>query len=140
MESVAKKPSAVGANARGLYYLLTRKFIDFDEPEEAVNSLSSDFDEGIFWKKTPEIGEQLIAVSPNPANDFVELRVETWQSSWNATLTLENALGSVVHTQKLDAESVYVPTADFSGGVYFARLKDANGHLLSVQKLIIAHN
>ncbi len=138
-ETVAKTPTSVGANARAIYYLITRKFINFDEPEDEVISLTSEPDEAKKWKKVPVSGEQLIAVAPNPADGFVELRIEAWQPTWNATLTLENAVGQVVFSQKLDAETAYVQTDGFPVGVFLVRLKDASGRQLSVQKLIVAH-
>jgi hypothetical protein len=73
-----------------------------------------------------------ISVSPNPANDVINISLNKEVS---ATLTLLDVSGKVVRTQALNGISTSINTASLNSGVYFVTIND--GTSVSTQKVVI---
>jgi hypothetical protein len=73
----------------------------------------------------PAVAAAFVKATPNPVKEFVTL------SSHGASIedvVITNAMGNNVYSAKnINAPSVRVNTASFAQGIYFARIKTANG-------------
>lgn len=79
-----------------------------------------------------------LQLSPNPANESVEISFNLSDMPQDATLTLSDWTGKVIETIKVLNEngSIYVNTSKLPNGLYSCSLRN-NGRLLTTQKLSI---
>jgi hypothetical protein len=74
-----------------------------------------------------------VEIYPNPAKTHFTLNTNNFT---NVTLTLTDAMGKVVYTQKLDQSVTSVSLKGIAAGVYQINLANANG-MIYVNKLIV---
>lgn len=66
-----------------------------------------------------------ISIYPNPANEIINVELENINEY--TTISIINALGEVVLTQKMDTEKVPLNTSNFAKGVYFIKVDSIHG-------------
>ena len=78
-----------------------------------------------------------ISIYPNPANNVVNLKLSNTAIDKNITINIINTLGQIVKTQTATAQStMQVSVSDLAPGTYLMYIKETNGSLWRVQKLI----
>ena len=104
--------------------------------KDIFGTLYIDTDFGIFtitiyYESTYSVNEAVtsLSLSPNPANDFVNIKGENL-----GTVSIFNLLGQKVEDFFTESENLVISTAHYPNGIYFA--KAANG---KTQRFIIAH-
>ncbi len=76
-----------------------------------------------------------LTISPNPTDGWVQLNCTSSTTS-NMNLTVYNALGSIVHTQKmLGSQKQSVNLSAFEKGVYYMKLENEYG--MSVEQVVL---
>ncbi len=75
-------------------------------------------------------------VAPNPAQDHVNIHVHSVLS--NPLLTLRDALGKVVHQQRMYGPTVNLQLGELSNGVYLVEVIGPSGRIGS-QRLVVQH-
>ncbi|MFT4666347.1 MAG: hypothetical protein ACI9XB_003312 [Gammaproteobacteria bacterium] len=76
-------------------------------------------------------------LSPNPANDFVNINVD-FAKSEKTSIRIIDVAGKIRYQQNREAAafSLDVPVSDFANGTYFVEIATANGK--AVEKLLVA--
>lgn len=78
-----------------------------------------------------------IVVYPNPANDIVNLKLSNTVIGKNITINITNTIGQTVKTQNAIARSsMQVSVSDLVPGTYLMYIKETNGSLWRVQKIV----
>ncbi|MGN6568947.1 MAG: T9SS type A sorting domain-containing protein [Flavipsychrobacter sp.] len=78
-----------------------------------------------------------IAIYPNPAKDIVNVKLSNGAVGKNITINLTNTLGQTVKTQNTTAQlNMQISVSDLVPGTYLMYIKEANGSLWRVQKII----
>ena len=75
-----------------------------------------------------------IAVSPNPAKDFITVTMDKISNS-TSTIQLFNAAGNMVFTQQTNLSKINIPTSSFARGLYF--IKIINAGEVATQKVLL---
>jgi hypothetical protein len=80
---------------------------------------------------------KIVHVFPNPAVDFVNVRVETSKSE-NLKITLHNIIGNEmrVESEIVDEHEVRIHVKDLSTGYYLLAIKDPENDLRLVYKIL----
>jgi hypothetical protein len=86
----------------------------------------------------PNTPEKRVRVFPNPANDGFTVAIEGFEPG---QLRVVSTLGAIIHAQALTpgTTNVYVPTAEWSDGVYFLQVFDAKGAQVHAARVSVTH-
>jgi hypothetical protein len=77
-----------------------------------------------------------ISITPNPANNYVNIRVPNVNN--NAKITLHNTVGQVVYSKTYNNSNNIndrIDISKFNSGIYFVEI--INGSKSSIEKLVI---
>lgn len=107
------------------YYITTDGILNEDSVDVVVNFTAS---------VKPVKEEPVLSVSPNPANDFVNINVANLD---NATLKVVDVLGNVVLRENISGTKK-IDLSEFRNGVYFITIDSSNAKPIS-RKLIVRH-
>lgn len=78
-----------------------------------------------------------ISIYPNPANNVVNLKLSNAAIGKKITINITNTLGQLVKTQSATSQSaMQVSVSDLAPGTYLMYIKETNGPIWRVQKLI----
>ncbi|MBS1690030.1 MAG: T9SS type A sorting domain-containing protein, partial [Bacteroidetes bacterium] len=78
-----------------------------------------------------------IIIYPNPANNVVNLKLSDAAIGKNITINITNVLGQLVKTQSATAQAIMqVSVSDLVPGTYLMYIKETNGNIWRVQKLV----
>ncbi len=85
----------------------------------------------------PELATKSIKLYPNPATDFVSLRMETASAS-HVQLTLHNIIGNAleVESEIVDDNEVRLKVKDLPAGYYLLSVKDESSGFKGVYKFL----
>ena len=79
-----------------------------------------------------------IKIYPNPAKDHITINNGNFATMPNYTIRIDNALGQQVFLSVINQQSFYVDLSSWSGdGVYFVYLKDAQGTIKEIRKIVL---
>ena len=100
------------------------------------NSAQNFFYEGLTGvNNLPEQAD--ILIYPNPATNAVNLKMSNVALGKDITINITNTLGQTIKTQSATAQSnMQVSISDLAPGTYLMYIKDSNGSLWRIQKLV----
>ena len=101
------------------------KFYNLDARNWAIFTLATGINE--------ELSGVSISIFPNPASDV--LNIEASNEIYQVTLI--NPVGQVVYDAVLETNKTSIDLREFSDGVYMVQLKNADGTVLSTEKVVI---
>ena len=73
-----------------------------------------------------------LAISPNPAGSYINVRCQNVDSE----IVVTNALGQTVKTFKPSGDETVITVEDLPSGVYFVNLLDKKKNIISTEKLV----
>jgi hypothetical protein len=78
-------------------------------------------------------------IYPNPVQENIDFVINNDSKNETATVVISNAVGSIVHTQRLKLQAgfnnIHLPTSGLAKGTYFVKIILANGKTV-VQKIV----
>jgi hypothetical protein len=136
LESIAQSELGVKSYARAILSLVYG--LEF-------NDVLEDGEVHLEERQTPDkeeslarTSEKLVRVFPNPANDGFTVAMEGFEPG---QLRVVSVLGAAIYAQTLTpgTTNVYVPTAEWSDGVYFLQIFDTKGALVHAARVSVTH-
>lgn len=79
-----------------------------------------------------------ISAYPNPANDFINVRIEGIKDFKNYTITIADILGRIVSKEKITQNPIELNNSTLPNGIYLLKINDGSSTLLN-KKIIVQH-
>jgi len=72
-----------------------------------------------------------LSVYPNPANEIINLTISQFYNSAMNTIRIYNMMGECVKQVLINGNQISINIADFNAGVYFIKVTDTNGMMVT---------
>ncbi|MEL6649937.1 MAG: T9SS type A sorting domain-containing protein, partial [Bacteroidota bacterium] len=79
----------------------------------------------------------VIQITPNPATNFLNLRVPDTSPEQACQFKLYNPQGQLVRSTRIEAEEVKIKLRDLPAGIYHIQLRRTSGTTLHAQSILI---
>ena len=128
LAEIAQSPYPASGYARGLYYAVTGNTLPYNLPVMEHQEQTRQ------WKPIEAINEEVInnkiLIYPNPTKDILVIESE---ENLLHQITIVDLQGNILYINRPNSFNCTVDLENLSNGLYFIRILDANGTIISTR-------